>query len=155
MKTDVTHDLKQSRPFANLEHGAQLSIIRTSSMLTDAFERMLKPHGITSTQFNVLRILRGAGDTGLCRNEIGDRMITRMPDVTRLLDRMEEAGYIARERSTEDRRMVRTSLADKGYQLLAEIDEEVSTEQRRPFRELSEKQLEELIEMLASVRQNI
>src|SRR5690625_7147673 len=110
MKTDVTKDLKQSRPFANLEHGAQLSIIRTSSMLTDAFERMLKPHGITSTQFNVLRILRGAGDTGLCRNEIGDRMITRMPDVTRLLDRMEEAGYIARERSTEDRRMVRTLL---------------------------------------------
>src|SRR5690625_1568461 len=137
MKTDVTKDLKQSRPFANLEHGAQLSIIRTSSMLTDAFERMLKPHGITSTQFNVLRILRGAGDTGLCRNEIGDRMITRMPDVTRLLDRMEEAGYIARERSTEDRRMVRTFLADKGYELLAE------------------RQYEALLETPSSVRQNI
>src|SRR5690625_1523177 len=92
MKTDVTKDLKQSRPFANLEHGAQLSIIRTSSMLTDAFERMLKPHGITSTQFNVLRILRGAGDTGLCRNEIGDGMITRMPDVTRLRSEERRVG---------------------------------------------------------------
>lgn len=151
--TDELHtELKQSKPFASLEHAAQLSIIRTGSLLVDAFERVLKPHGITSTQFNVLRILRGAGPDGLCRNEIGERMINRMPDVTRLLDRMEDAGYIMRERSEEDRRMVRTKLTDRGKQLLNELDADVEAEQKRPFRSLDERQLETLVELLAVVR---
>lgn len=155
MIDQIHTDLKQTRPLENLEHMAQLSIIRTSSMLMDAFERVLKPHGITSTQFNVLRILRGAGPDGLCRNEIGERMVNRMPDVTRLLDRMEEAGYISRERSAEDRRMVRTRLTDAGAELLDRLDADVLGEQKRPFRDLDEQQLRSLIDILATVRKTL
>lgn len=148
-------ELKQTKPLASLEHAAQLSIIRTGSMLMDAFELMLKPHGITATQFNVLRILRGADPEGLCRNEIRDRLINRMPDVTRLLDRMEEAGLIARERSSDDRRMVRTQITDDGSRLLDKIDDEVVAEQKRPFKELNKAQLQTIIDLLATVRRNI
>src|ERR671939_241498 len=101
MPATLREELKQRKPFTSLEQEAQLSVVRTSAMLVDAFERMLKPYGITATQYNVLRILRGAEPDGLCRNDLRDRMITRMPDVTRLLDRMEEAGLVARSRDNE------------------------------------------------------
>lgn len=155
MTDEIYTELKQTKPFASLEHEAQLSIIRTSSMLMDAFERVLKPHGITVTQFNVLRILRGAGSEGLCRNEIRDRMVNRMPDVTRLLDRMEEAGFIARERSSEDRRMVRTRIARNGDRLLDAIDDDVVAAQKRPFDGLEETQMQTLVDLLAEVRRNV
>jgi len=154
MSLELSQEIKQKAPFSSLEHAAQISIIRTSSRIVDAFEQMLKPHGITATQFNVLRILRGAGEEGLCRYEIAERMVTRMPDVTRLLDRMEESGYIVRERSTEDRRMVQTTLTETGRRLLAKIDDEVAAEQQRPFRTLNPEQLETLIALLSQVRQN-
>ena len=81
-------------------------------------EDLLKPYGISATQYNVLRILRGAGQGGLCRNELRDRMLTRMPDMTRLLDRMEEAGLVTRSREQEDRRMVLTQIAARGRRAL-------------------------------------
>lgn len=154
--TDELHtETTQWMPYSSLEHAVQLSIIRTGSMLMSAFERMLKPHGITATQFNVLRILRGAGPEGLCRYEIAERMVNRMPDVTRLLDRMEEAGTIARERSSEDRRMVRTGITEKGRRLLETVDGDVAAEQKRPFEELNHEQMQSLIHLLAQVRGNI
>lgn len=155
MTDELALEIEQTAPYSSLEHAAQISIIQTSSQIMHAFEQMLRPHGITATQFNVLRILRGAGPQGLCRNEIAERMVNRMPDVTRLLDRMEEGGYIARERSREDRRMVRTVLTGKGRRLLEEIDEEVVAEQKRPFRSLAPGQLQSLISMLSQVRQNV
>lgn len=155
MTDDLYTELKQTRPFSSLEHAAQLSIVRTSSMLIDAFERMLKPHGITATQYNVLRILRGSEQSGLCRSEIAERMVNRMPDVTRLLDRMEEAGFIARERSTQDRRMVRTQITKKGDRLLECIEESVFNEQKRPFEDLSAEQLQTLVELLSVVRRRL
>ncbi len=148
-------ELKQSKPPATPQHAAQLSIIRTGTMLQDAFERALKPHDITATQFNVLRILRGAGSDGLCRNEIGERMISRMPDMTRLLDRLEDAGYIKRERSDEDRRQVRTRLTEEGHRLLERTDADVESEQKRPFAGMDETELGTLIELLAKVRRNV
>ncbi len=154
--TDELHtELKESMPFSSIEHAAQLSIIRTGSMLMGAFERMLKPHGITATQFNVLRILRGAGPEGLCRYEIAERMVNRMPDVTRLLDRMEEAGTIARERSSEDRRMVRTGITEQGHRLLEAVDGEAAAEQKRPFAELNPEQMQMLVHLLSRVRGSI
>lgn len=152
---DLQAELRQRKPFANLQHEAQLSIIRTGSMLLDAFEQMLRPHGITTTQYNVLRILRGAAPDGLCRNELRDRMLTRMPDVTRLLDRMEEAGLITRAREEEDRRMVRTTLTDAGRQLLCALEADVAAEQQRPFAGMSEEQLRRLIALLGTVRANL
>ena len=100
MAPDLRSELRQTKAFPSLEEEAFLSIERTSAVLADAFEQMLKPYGITATQYNVLRILRGAGAKGLCRNEIRDRLVTRMPDVTRLLDRMEASGLIRRTRGS-------------------------------------------------------
>lgn len=155
MPSDLQHELQQTRPFASLEHEAQLSIVRTSSMLIDAFDRMLRPFGLTSTQFNVLRILRGADPEGLCRNEVRDRMLTRMPDVTRLLDRLETADLIARERSADDRRMVRTRITRKGLALLNRLEPHVRTEQERPFADLDESSVRGLVLTLAAVRKRI
>jgi len=81
-----------------------LSIARTAAVLDHAAGEVLKQHGLTTTQYNALRILRGAGTEGLCRNEIRDRLISRVPDATRLLDRLEETGLVTRSREGEDRR---------------------------------------------------
>jgi DNA-binding MarR family transcriptional regulator len=150
-----THSNSRGSRFSSTEHEAHVSIIRTGTMLIDAFERILKPHGITGTQFNVLRILRGAHPKGYCRYEIRDRMVTRMPDVTRLLDRMEEAGLIARARSEEDRRVVQTHITDAGLAILREIDEDVRRAQEEPFDDLTEGQLAELISILRNVQDRL
>jgi DNA-binding MarR family transcriptional regulator len=153
MSSDLRTELRQQQPFASLQHEAQLAVIRTGMVLQDAFERMLKPHGITGTQYNVLRILRGAEPAGLCRNELRDRMLNRMPDVTRLLDRMEEAGLIGRTRETGDRRMVRTRIAPAGLAKLDALDAAVTAEQQRPFEGLREGELRELVALLGTVRE--
>src|SRR3982751_2286899 len=103
MSPSLQQDLKQKKPFRTLQQEAYLAVVRTSTTLTDAMEDLLKPSGISATQFNVLRILRGSGAEGLCRNALRDRMLTRMPDMTRLLDRMEEAGLGGRAREGEGR----------------------------------------------------
>ena len=153
MPTTLRDELKQRKPFTSLEQEAQLSVIRTSAMLVDAFERMLKPYGITTTQYNVLRILRGAEPEGLCRNDVRDRMLTRMPDVTRLLDRMEESGLIDRTRETSDRRMVMTRITAKGKRLLDELEDDVAREHERAFAALTKEQMRTLIAHLAAVRE--
>src|SRR5215218_10993455 len=98
-------ELKQRKPWS-LEEEAYLNISRTAAVLEHALVQALKPFDITPTQYNVLRILRGAGPDGLCRNEVGERLVRRVPDVTRLLDRMEDGGLIARRRGKDDRRYV-------------------------------------------------
>jgi DNA-binding MarR family transcriptional regulator len=149
---DLKSELKQSKPFRSLAEEAILSVVRTSAFLNDSFDRMLRPHGITTAQYNVLRILRGAGEDGLCRNEIRDRMITRMPDMTRLLDRMEVAGLVVRERGNSDRRMVNTLVTAKGRKLLDKLDSEVEAEHERCVGHLSDAQIRALISTLAAVR---
>ena len=152
MSPDLRHELRQSRPFRSREEEAYLSIVRTAAVLTDAFEQLLKPYGISGTQYNVLRILRGAGAEGLCRNEVRDRLLTRMPDVTRLLDRMEEAGLVTRERSSEDRRMVTTRLTPEGKRLVDQLDSVVPEEHERMLGHVGEARLTELVETLATIR---
>lgn len=153
MAQTLRDELRQRKPFTSLEHEAHLSIIRTAALLEDAFEQVLKPHGITGAQYNVLRILRGAEPDGLCRNEIRDRLVTRMPDVTRLLDRMEEAGLVTRERSDEDRRLVNTRLTKAGRRVVDGLDAAEGTEHAREFRHLDRAQLRTLIDLLQLVRQ--
>ncbi len=130
-----------------------MNVARTHALLTDSFEAMLRPYGLTTAQFNVLRILRGAGGGGLCRNEVRDRMLTRMPDVTRLLDRMEEAGLVSRVRSTEDRRLVTTQLTPQGRELVNRLDDPVEEENHRRLGHLTAEQLRTLNELLILVRQ--
>lgn len=150
---DLKTEIRQTRAFPTLHEEAFLNIERTATQLADAFEQMLKPHGITGTQYNVLRILRGAGADGLCRNEVRDRLVTRMPDVTRLLDRMEDAGLIVRERSTEDRRVVSTQLTRQGRKLVDSLDAEVTAEHKARLGHLDADQLRTLIELLTLARQ--
>lgn len=149
--SDLREELKQTRPFRSTEQEAYLSILRTAARLGDDFDQMLRPHGITRAQYNVLRILRGAGEA-LCRNDVRDRMISRMPDMTRLLDRMEAAGLVSRERSAEDRRMVRTAITERGLRLLEDLEGDVAAEHRRRLGHLNEDQLRSLVELLALVR---
>ena len=155
MSPDLREEIHQRKPFTGLEQEAQLSVVRTASLLVDSFERMLRPFGITATQYNVLRILRGAEPEGLCRNELRDRMLTRMPDVTRLLDRMEDAKLVARTRDSEDRRLVSTKITPKGLRLLDELDDAVSEEHMRRFHHLGKAQLKTLIDLLHTVREKL
>jgi DNA-binding MarR family transcriptional regulator len=152
MATTVRDEIKQTRPFASAEQEAHVSLGRTWAVLEHAFSDALKPHGITPTQFNVLRILRGAGEKGLCRGEVMERMITRVPDATRLLDRMESAGLIGRRRDTSDRRFVTTTITEAGLRLLDELDEPVQALHRRHFRKLDPAEMRVLIELLDRIR---
>src|SRR5690606_21444981 len=97
--------------------------------------------------------LRGAGEAGLCRNEVMERMIARVPDATRLLDRMEAAGWIARERSSADRRFVTTRITDGGLRLLGQLDAVILEIHRRQFSHLNKSELRALIDLLGRVRQ--
>ena len=152
MRRDLRDEIKQRRPFGSAEQEAQLNLERTAAVLGHAFADALKRYGITPTQFNVLRILRGAGSEGLCRNEVRDRMIAQVPDVTRLLDRLEEAGLVERERLTTDRRQVATRITDKGLALLAELDEPVATMHKRALGHMTPEQLATLTELLTIAR---
>jgi DNA-binding MarR family transcriptional regulator len=147
-------ELKQRRPFKNLRQEAHLSVLRTAAMLEHAFEGALKPYGITQTQYNVLRILRGAGENGLCRHEVRDRMLRPVPDVTRLLDRLEQMDLIVRERGGEDRRFVTTRITRAGLRLLAGLDDVVDEIHDRLLGHLDEAPLRSLVDLLARVRNN-
>jgi len=153
MSPSLLQDLRQNKPFSSLQQEAHLSVVRTASALTDQVEDLLKPYGISSTQYNVLRILRGAGDEGLCRNELRDRMLTRMPDMTRLLDRMEEAGLVTRARERDDRRMVLTRITPRGLELLGELDRPITELHRGQLARLTDEELRSLIDLLRVVRE--
>ena len=152
MTSKLQQELKQNEPFSGAEQEAYLSIIRTAAMLEHSMAQALKPYEITPTQYNVLRILRGAGGTGLCRNEVGARLVTAVPDVTRLLDRMEEMGLIARERSRRDRRLVSTKLTKKGSDLLARIGTEICAIHQEQLGHLGKRELKTLVGLLDDVR---
>lgn len=154
MSPSLQQDLRQTKPFTSLQAEAYLSVVRTSSALMDMVEYLLKPYGISATQYNVLRILRGAGEGGLCRNELRDRMLTRMPDMTRLLDRMEEAGLVTRSRERDDRRMVLTQITARGRELLSQLDRPMNDLHRKQLAQLDEDQLRSLIDLLTLVRES-
>lgn len=122
MSGRLQQEIKQTKPFASLEEEVLLNLLRTTDALERQMSAALKPFGISTTQYNVLRILRGAGETGLACGEIGERMITRDPDITRLLDRLEKRKLIQRCREDRDRRIIMARIAAEGLRMLAEID---------------------------------
>ena len=152
MVSQLQAEIKQNKPFAKLEHEAILGLLRTAAVVGHANDEALRQYGITSTQFNVLRILRGAGDVGLCGREIGERMITKVPDVPRLLERLEKAGLIGRVRDEKDRRHVTARISAKGLELVEQILDAGETEMEKRFSLLSEEQLRVLIEALDTIR---
>ena len=153
MSMDLRDEIRQTRPFTSLEQEAFLAIQRTAALLAHAMAETIRPLGLTATQYNVLRILRGAGEPGLCRNEVRERMLTQVPDVTRLLDRMEEMGVIERSREGSDRRFVTTRITPEGLRLLAELDQPVEECQRRLLGPIGEEGLRSLISLLAEARE--
>jgi len=152
MSTQLKDEIRQTKPFGSLEQEAHLSIERTAAVLSHAMAEALKEQRVTSTQYNVLRILRGAGDEGLCRGEVRDRLVSQVPDVTRLLDRLEAAGLVERERGTEDRRYVTTRITAEGRALLDRLDAPVDALHRDLLGHLGEEELRTLIALLAKVR---
>ena len=153
--TDLRTEIKQTRPFGSLEEEAYLSVIRTAAMLSHSFNDALKERGITGTQYNALRVLRGAGEKGLCRNEVRDRLVARVPDATRLLDRLERLGLIERERGDGDRRFVTTRITPAGLELLADLDEPTLALHHRQFGDAGEAELRTLVAVLERVRQRL
>jgi len=138
---------------ADLEAQAFVSLLRSADLLSRDVEALLKPFALSAAQYNILRILRGAGPAGLACREIGCRLISRDPDITRLLDRMETRKLIVRARETKDRRVVKTRIADEGLRMLAELDRPVAEAHRRQFRHFPAKKLRELSRLLDQVRQ--
>jgi DNA-binding MarR family transcriptional regulator len=151
---DLREELRMTKPFKTAEEEALLSIVRTAAVLEHDFAESLKPYALTPTQYNVLRILRGSPE-GLCRNEVGQRLVTNVPDVTRLLDRMERCGLIQRQRKGSDRRYVSTRITDKGMRLVDRLDRELAAIHARQLGHLGEKKTRELIKLLAEARAGI
>jgi len=133
------------------EETAFLELLRTSDLLTRGLAPILKAEELSMTQYNVLRILRGAPE-GLPCGEIASRMITRDPDITRLLDRLEKRALISREREKKDRRTVLVRITSGGLKLLGRLDEPVRTGHRKQLGHLGPEQLEALCRLLHSVR---
>lgn len=118
----LARDIKQSKPFSSPVLEVFFNLLRTTDELTRVSSTLLKPHDLTGTQYNVLRILRGAGDAGLPCSEIGNRLITHDPDVTRLVDRLEKRGLVARSRDSDDRRVVTVRVTSAGLALIDSCD---------------------------------
>lgn len=152
MPSRLQDELKQTRGWDSLQEEVSLNIARTYAVLDLAFAHTLKPFGITPTQYNVLRILRGAGENGLCRNEVGARLVRAVPDVTRLLDRMEEMGVIARRRDESDRRFVTTIITGQGLALLSDLDGPVLEFHRTRLAHLTDDQMRAAIALLEGIR---
>jgi DNA-binding MarR family transcriptional regulator len=145
--------VKRTRaPETRLEAQVFVSLLRTADALARGAEALLKPSGLSATQYNVLRILRGAGAEGLACREVGCRLISRDPDITRLLDRMESRGLILRARGEKDRRVVRTRITTEGLRILGELDAPVQELHRRQLHHLPAKELRKLSRLLEQAR---
>lgn len=153
MTVKLKDEIKQSRPFNSLEQEAMLSIHRTDAVLSYAIIETLRPFDITPTQYNVLRILKGARPDGLCRDDIRQRLISQVPDVTRLLDRLEEAGLVGRERDSADRRLVTSRITDKGLAILEKLDDPIVKSHKQQLGHMTKAELRTLITLLAKARE--
>jgi DNA-binding MarR family transcriptional regulator len=152
MPSRLQDELQQSKAFGSLRQEAILQMARTSAVLGLCWEQYLRCHGITATQYNVLRILRGAGDEGLSRHEVGRRMLTQVPDVSRLLDRMMSAGLVTRARCIDDRRKVNATITPKGLDLLAGLDEPSLRVPDQQLSHMRDADVQRLIELLEEAR---
>ncbi|MGA3166397.1 MAG: MarR family transcriptional regulator [Terriglobia bacterium] len=146
-------DIKQDKPFASLEAEVFLNLMRTADVLARSGEAILKPVGLSLTQYNVLRILRGAGEQGLCCRELAERMITRDPDVTRLLDRLERRGLLARSRDSKDRRIITVRISAAGRRVLKDLDTPVAKHHRKQLSHMGQGDLRKLVELLEAARE--
>lgn len=148
----IQEEIGQTRPFRSGSQEAAVALLRTADMVRRHYTRTLEPYDVTLQQFNVLRILRGAGSGGLPTLSIGDRMVERAPGVTRIVDRLVEKGWVSRRRGTEDRRQVICSVTEAGRELLSQLDDVIDRADRRAMRGLDDEGTGRLVELLDAVR---
>jgi DNA-binding MarR family transcriptional regulator len=153
--TRIQQELKQTRPFARKAEEAAVSILRTADVLRRGVTTAIEPFGITAQQYNVLRILRGAGEHGLPTLDIVDRLVEETPGITRLIDRLESKDLVVRERCTTDRRQVFCRITRSGVALLAQLDAPLAALQDATLGTLKKRDLTQLVELLEAVRQSL
>jgi DNA-binding MarR family transcriptional regulator len=148
----LREEIRQSKPFESPAQEAILSVYRTSDMFQRRFVKLVEPHGISLQQFNVLRILRGAGGEGTPTLDIADRMIEKTPGITRLLDKLETKHLVRRKRCPEDRRQVLCWITDAGLALLSELDKPMAHAGTSALQSLTQSETRQLIAILEKVR---
>lgn len=151
----LREEIRQNKPFESPAQEAILALHRTSDMLQRRFAQLVEPHGISLQQYNVLRILRGAGTAGTPTLDIADRMIEKTPGITRLLDKLEAKRLVRRKRCPEDRRQVLCWITDIGLRLLADLDQPMTESGTKAMQSLTASELRELIAVLEKVRADL
>jgi DNA-binding MarR family transcriptional regulator len=153
-RASLQRELHKKSPFDTLSQEAYIALQRTSGILAADFQRLLKPHGLSEATYNVLRILRGAiadGGTRSC-SEIGEHMVTPVPDVTRLIDRLENQGLVRRARDANDRRVTRVKITSAGLDTLQALDKPVLNAHQEQLGHVAERDLARLLVLLARIR---
>jgi len=149
----IQAELKQTKPFSSLEEEAFIAILRTADKLQQLLLELLKPHGLSPTQFNALRILRGAGEGGLPCSEIRERMINHDPDITRLMDRLEQRDFVERQRDQKDRRVHIARITREGLEILKSLDRPIQQFHCDLMPQMGESNLKSLLRLLEMVRE--
>src|SRR4051812_25255843 len=134
----IQEEIKQAMPFESLEEELVVALVRTADQLQRRFSKVMKDYEVSPTQYNALRILRGGGEKGLPCREIGERMISHDPDITRLLDRLVKRGLVERHREESDRRVIRTRITPAGLELLRKMDRPMHEMPRQMFGDIGE-----------------
>ena len=150
--SSLQREIRQTRAFRSASQEAAVGLLRTADLVRRRFCEVLTPHGITLAQYNVLRVLRGAGPEGLPTLEVAERLIEHAPGITRLMDRLEGHGWVRRERCAEDRRQVLCYLTAEGQKLLGGLDGPMDRADEEALSRLTEAQRQELIGLLDLVR---
>lgn len=151
-RSSVQSEIRQSRPFRSKKQEATIALLRTASVVGRALSRVLEPWGLSLAQYNALRIIRGAGPDGIATLAIRERMIEEGTTITRILDKLEQSGYIRRERALPDRRQVICEVTAAGRRLLDTIDPVVDAADEEAVASLSAREVGQLIELLDTVR---
>lgn len=150
--SNLKRAIKQTKPFASLEQETLLNLQRTASDLTSPIAKYLKQHDLSLSLYNILRILRGQKGKGLSCSGIGERMITRDSDITRLIDRLLKMDLVERVRSAEDRRVVLTSISSQGMKLLKKLDGSMTTLDKAGLSHLTIEEKKQLNRLLDKAR---
>jgi DNA-binding MarR family transcriptional regulator len=153
-KSELQEELGKRNPFDLPEQEASLNLVRTQDHLHHHFARLFDEHGLSGPQYNVLRILRGHGGPGVPSQIIAAQMVSRMPDITRLVDRLEQAGLVERARTVEDRRLVLVKITTAGLDVLERLDQPVLDLHQRLLGHLSRTELDQLNALLVKARRS-
>lgn len=152
MAGKLREEIKQKRPFRSVQEEVVLAIMRTADQLTVPMNEVLRGSGLSASQYNVLRILRGSAPEGLPCGEISERMVRRDPDLTRLLDRLEARGLVERTRGTSDRRVVLATITGDALQLLQALEPAIEASLEQVLGHMPAIRLKTLIELLEEAR---